>query len=147
MTDLMAAIGLVELKRYDNDTLIKRKQVCEFYYKSLQRYSWAELPVMQDEDRESSYHLFPLRIKGISEEQRDAIIQSVFDEDVSVNVHFIPIPMLSFYKNKGYQMDDYPVTYDNFSREISLPVFYNLSEEQLQRVIAAVVKAVEKHIQ
>ncbi|MBK9321209.1 MAG: DegT/DnrJ/EryC1/StrS family aminotransferase [Bacteroidetes bacterium] len=147
MTDLMAAIGLVELKRYDNDTLIKRKQVCEFYYKSLQRYSWAELPVMQDEDRESSYHLFPLRIKGISEEQRDAIIQSVFDEDVSVNVHFIPIPMLSFYKNKGYQMDDYPVTYDNFSREISLPVFYSLSEEQLQRVIAAVVKAVEKHIQ
>lgn len=147
MTDLMAAIGLVELKRYDNDTLIKRKQVCEFYYKSLQRYSWAELPVMQDEDRESSYHLFPLRIKGISEEQRDAIIQSVFDEDVSVNVHFIPIPMLSFYKNKGYKMDDYPVTYDNFSREISLPVFYSLSEEQLQRVIAAVVKAVEKHIQ
>jgi dTDP-4-amino-4,6-dideoxygalactose transaminase len=147
MTDLMAAIGLVELKRYENDTLIKRKQVCEFYYKSLQRYSWAELPVMQDEDRESSYHLFPLRIKGISEEQRDAIIQSVFDEDVSVNVHFIPIPMLSFYKNKGYKMDDYPVTYDNFSREISLPVFYSLSEEQLQRVIAAVVKAVEKHIQ
>ncbi|MBK7888264.1 MAG: DegT/DnrJ/EryC1/StrS family aminotransferase [Bacteroidetes bacterium] len=147
MTDLMAAIGLVELKRYDNDTLIKRKQVCEFYYRSLQQYSWAELPVMQDEDRESSYHLFPLRIKGISEEQRDAIIQSVFDEDVSVNVHFIPIPMLSFYKNKGYKMDDYPVTYDNFSREISLPVFYSLSEEQLQRVIAAVVKAVEKHIQ
>lgn len=146
MTDLMAAIGLVELKRYANDTLPKRKQVCGFYQDAFSKYSWAELPLLKDDERESSYHLYPLRIKGISEEQRDRIIQSVFDEDVSVNVHFIPLPMLSFYKNEGYRIEDYPVTYNNFSREISLPVYYDLSHEQLQRVVDAVVKAVQGNL-
>ncbi len=146
MTDLMAAIGLVELRRYEVDTLIKRKQICDYYYHSLKQYPWAELPVLKDNERESSYHLFPLRIKGITEVQRDAIIQSVFNEDVSVNVHFIPIPMLSYYKNLGYDIKDYPVSYDSYSREISLPVFYGLQAEDLERVIAAVVKSVEKHL-
>lgn len=146
MTDILAAIGLVELKRYDLDTLIKRKAICTIYEEALKKYAWAELPVLSDHQRESSYHLYPLRIKGISEEQRDAIIQSVFDEDVSVNVHFIPIPLLSFYKKQGYKMEEYPVSYDNFSREISLPVFYNLTTEDLMRVVNAVIKAVEKNI-
>lgn len=144
MTDIMAAIGLVELRRYESDTLPKRKHICEFYQEFFSGYSWAQLPVLCDAHRETSYHLYQLRIRGASEAQRDAIIQAIFDQDVSVNVHFIPIPLLSYYRNAGYRMEDYPVAYDDFSREISLPVFYNLSLEDLSRVCQAVVHAVEK---
>jgi dTDP-4-amino-4,6-dideoxygalactose transaminase len=143
MTDIMAAIGLVELRRYENDTLPKRKAICEYYYNTLKSYPWAEVPVLRNQDSETSYHLFQLRINGITEEERDLIIQRIFDEDVSVNVHFIPLPRLSFYKNLGYQMGNYPVAYDNFSREISLPVFYALDEHSLKRVTDAVIKAVQ----
>jgi dTDP-4-amino-4,6-dideoxygalactose transaminase len=143
MTDIMAAIGLVELRRYENDTLPKRKAICEYYYNTLKTYPWAEVPVLRNQDSETSYHLFQLRIKGITEEERDLIIQRIFDEDVSVNVHFIPLPRLSFYKNLGYQMENYPVAYDNFAREISLPVFYALDEHSLKRVTDAVIKAVQ----
>lgn len=143
MTDIMAAIGLVELRRYENDTLPKRKAICEYYYNTLKAYPWAEVPVLRNQNSETSYHLFQLRIKGITEDERDLILQRIFDEDVSVNVHFIPLPRLSFYKNMGYQMEQYPVAYDNFSREISLPVFYALDETALQRVTDAVIKAVQ----
>ena len=146
MTDIMAAIGLVELTRYDNDTLIVRKAICDKYTAKLSGYLWAELPPLASKNAITSYHLFPLRIKGISEEQRDQIIQRIFDFDVSVNVHFIPLPMLSFYKNKGYNIGNYPVTFNNYSREISLPVFYNLSDEMSDRVIDAVINSVEEII-
>jgi dTDP-4-amino-4,6-dideoxygalactose transaminase len=142
MTDIMAAMGLVELERYDNDTLVKRAHIFEKYTSSLSKYAWAQLPVYKSGDTVSSYHLFPLRIKGITEAQRDAIMQQIFDRDVSVNVHFIPVPMLSFYRNQGYDIKNYPTTYDNFSREISLPVFYDLSDEQVETVLKAVVEAV-----
>jgi dTDP-4-amino-4,6-dideoxygalactose transaminase len=143
MTDIMAAIGLIELTRYDNDTLVVRKAICNKYAQKLSQYSWAELPPIANDIAETSYHLFPLRIKGINEEQRDLIIQKIFDFDVSVNVHFIPLPMLSFYKNMGFNIADYPVTFNNYSREISLPIFYNLSDEMSDRVINAVVSSVE----
>ncbi len=142
MTDIMAVIGMIELERYDNDTLKRRKAIVEAYHKALTKYDWAILPTFKDVDKESSYHLFPLRIKGIDEVKRDAIIQKIFDKDVSVNVHFIPLAMLSFYKNSGYNIKDYPVAYDNYSREISLPIFYDLTDEQIQIVIDAVVKSV-----
>jgi len=142
MTDLMAAIGLIELKRYENDTLVKRKLVCEYYANHFKNFEWAQLPPLKNDSVETSYHLYPIRIKGITEAQRDAIIQKIFDADVSVNVHFIPLAMLSFYKNRGYDIANYPVTYDNYSREISLPVFYDLSEEMLKRIVDAVTNAV-----
>ncbi|MEO5571664.1 MAG: DegT/DnrJ/EryC1/StrS family aminotransferase, partial [Bacteroidia bacterium] len=152
MTDILAAIGLVEIERYDNDTLVKRKYVCDKYAEALSKKSWAEVPDgsrqsvvdSQQQNIISSYHLFPLRIKGINEEQRDRIIAEIFNRDVSVNVHFMPLPMFSFYKNAGYKISDYPVAYDNYSREISLPVFYDLTDEQLRIVINAVVSSVEK---
>ncbi len=131
MTDLIAAMGLVELERYSGDTLEKRKYVIDYYQKAFSKYKWAELPLFKDDNRESSYHLYPLRIKNVSEEKRDAVIQKIFDKDVSVNVHFIPLPLLSFYKNMGYKISDYPVTYDNYSREISLPVYYDITDGQL----------------
>lgn len=146
MTDLAATIGLIELSRYKSDTLPKRKAIVESYYNFFSIHSWAELPVFKDTDRESSYHLFPLRIKNITEEQRDKIIQKIFDRDVAVNVHFIPLPMMSFYKNMGYKMEDYPVTYNNFSREISLPVYYDLTMEQVAIVTKAVRESVSEII-
>lgn len=142
MTDIMAAIGLVELARYDNDTLAKRRKLVDQYSWVLSAYDWAELPVMHDGDTHSSYHVFPLRIKGITEQQRDIIVQKIFDRDVSVNVHFIPVPMMSFYKSLGYDIKNYPVAFANYSREISLPVFYDMTEAQMNTVLEAVVTSV-----
>lgn len=143
MTDLQAAIGLIELARYKNDTLKKRKHICDLYSKRLSHYTWSELPIFITDNSESSYHLFPLRIKGITEQQRDEIIQLIFNKNVSVNVHFQPLPILSFYKNLGYRIEDYPVAYDNYSREISLPVYYDLTDEQVETVVNAVVSSVD----
>jgi dTDP-4-amino-4,6-dideoxygalactose transaminase len=132
----------VELERYDNDTLAKRRKVADQYSWILSAYDWAELPVLRKENISTCYHLYPLRIKGITETQRDQIIQHIFDQDVSVNVHFIPVPMMSFYRNAGYDINNYPTTYDNFSREISLPIFYDITEDQVKQVVQAVVIAV-----
>ena len=142
MTDIMAAIGQVELDRYDLETLPKRKEICATYSSAFSKYSWAELPTLQEENKEGSYHLYPLRIKNVSEEQRDQIIQKIIDQGVSVNVHFIPVPMMSFYKKQGYEVENYPTTLANYSREISLPVYYDLTEEQVQVVIDAVINGV-----
>jgi dTDP-4-amino-4,6-dideoxygalactose transaminase len=146
MTDIMAAIGLVELERYEREILPRRREIVAFYSSKLAQFDWAELPVFEDNLTISSFHLYPLRIKGITEEQRDRIIQAIFDQDVSVNVHFIPVPRMSYYKQIGYSIDDYPVTYDNFSREISLPVYEDLNEEKCSIVLNAVIKAVQENI-
>ena len=91
----------------------------------------------------SSYGCITL---AISKELLYAIIKEIFDCDVSVNVHFIPVPMMSFYKSQGYDIKNYPITFDNYSREISLPIFYNLTNEMIETVINAVIKSVEKVI-
>ncbi len=144
MTDIMASIGLVELSRYEDDTLHYRKCIYDQYTDAFSRYGWAELPIYETEDRKSSYHVYCLRVKGLTEQQRDEIIQRIFDRDVSVNVHFQPLPLLSAFKNKGYKIEDYPVAYDNYCREISLPVWYGLSEEMVKTVIDAVICSVEE---
>jgi len=142
MTDLSAAIGLIELERYDNDTQLKRKHIFETYNAAFAKDERFQLPIYQTNTKLGCYHLYPLRIKGITEQQRDAIIKEIFDCDVSVNVHFIPVPAMTYYKNLGYDMSHYPITYDNFSREISLPIFYDLNNSQLQMIIQAVIQAV-----
>lgn len=144
MTDIMAAIGLIELSRYDNDTLKVREHIFKQYDEAFAKYDWAQLPEYNKNEKVSCYHLYPLRIKGITEAVRDAIIKEIFDCDVSVNVHFIPVPMMSFYKGMGYDIKNYPVTFDNYSREISLPVYYDLNNESVRTVIDAVIKSVEK---
>jgi len=145
MADILAAIGLVELERYDNDTLIRRKWIFNKYSEGLEKYSWAIVPkaAVQNPRTETSFHLFPLRIKGVNEAQRDEIIQKIFGKDVSVNVHFIPVPMMSFYKSLGYDIKNYPNTYRLYSSEISLPVFYDLTDADVERVINAVVDSVQ----
>lgn len=144
MTDIMAAIGQVELERYDSETLPKRKAICEKYSAILGKHSWAQTPIFQSTSFESCYHLYPLRINGITEAQRDEIIKEIFEKDVSVNVHFLPVPSMSFYKELGYDINNYPITLDNYSREISLPIFYDLTDEMVNTVLNAVIKSVEK---
>lgn len=144
MTDLSAAIGLIELERYDNDTQIKRKEIFETYGKAFSNDSRFQIPMHVTDIKNGCYHLYPLRINNITEQQRDAIMKEIFDCDVSVNVHFMPVPSTTYYKNLGYDMKNYPVTYDNFSREISLPIYYNLSPENRQTVIQAVIQSVDK---
>ncbi len=143
MTDINASLGLVELRNY-SETLLKRKNIFDLYTKGFEGEFWAQIPVYETENSKTSYHLYPLRIKGVDEEQRDKIIELIFEQEVSVNVHFQPLPMLSLYKNMGYNIADYPVAYDNYSREISLPVYFDLSDDNVQTVIKAVIKAVEQ---
>ena len=143
MTDLQAAIGLIELERYA-ENLQRRKAIFNQYDAGFSGENWAIRPVHQTETKESSYHLYLLRIDGASEPERDAIMQEIFDQDVSVNVHFQPLPLLTAYKKRGYKMDDYPQAYLSYANEISLPVYYDLSDAQVQQVIAAVKLAVKK---
>jgi dTDP-4-amino-4,6-dideoxygalactose transaminase len=142
MTDLQAAIGLVELERYE-ENLERRKQIFEAYDAAFKPENWAITPVYKSDNRETCYHLYLLRIANVSEAQRDAIIQEIFEQDVAVNVHFQPLPLLTAYKERGYSIDDYPEAYLKYAAEISLPVYYNLSDEQVNTVISAVKYAVK----
>ena len=144
MTDIQAAIGLVELARYDSEMIPRRKTIFDRYSDAFSRDPRFQLPEYNSADRTSSFHLYPLRIRNISEEQRDRIIERIFEREVAVNVHFIPLPLLTYYRECGYNIKDYPVTYDNYSREISLPVYYTLTDEQVNKVIDAVIKSVKE---
>lgn len=143
MTDLQAAIGLVELGRYQ-ENLDRRKHIFDLYDNAFAKYEWAITPIHTTPSHVSSYHLYQLRIDHCSEQQRDAIMQVIFDQDVSVNVHFLPLPTLTAYKKRGYTIDDYPQTWDKYHNEISLPVYFNLSDENVETVVKAVVKAVNE---
>jgi len=143
MPDVLAAIGLVQIKRYEQDTLKKRKAIFDLYTQLLSAYDWAELPVYETEEKTSSYHLYLLRIKNITLEQRNAIIQRIFDKEVSVNVHYKPLSELTLYKSMGYASTDYPIALDAYHRVITLPVFYDLEIEQIKRVVNVVAESVE----
>lgn len=144
MTDIQAAIGLVELGRFDHETIPRRKAICERYSAAFAGDDRFIVPSFNVGDRQSCYHLYMLRIPNASEEQRDAIITAIAEQEVSVNVHFIPLPKLSFYESQGYRMVDYPNTFKLYSTEISLPVYYDLTDAQVDTVIAAVKAAVQK---
>jgi dTDP-4-amino-4,6-dideoxygalactose transaminase len=144
MTDIMAAIGLIELERYENDMLVRRKAIFDKYTDLLSKHDFAVIPTYHTADKTTSYHVYPLRIKGATEAQRDEIIQLIFEQQVSVNVHFIPLPMMTCYKEMGYKIGDYPQTYANYCCEISLPVYYDLTDENVETVVNAVVFAVNK---
>jgi dTDP-4-amino-4,6-dideoxygalactose transaminase len=143
MTDLQAAIGLVELERYQ-ENLDRRKQIFKSYTEKLGKFDWAITPVYVDAEKETSYHLYLFRIKGITEAQRDEIMRLIFDQDVSVNVHFQPLPLLTAYKKRGFKMEDYPETWNKYSNEISLPVYFNLSDADIETVVSSVISAVEQ---
>lgn len=141
MTDIQAAIGLVELGRYEHDMLVRRREIFELYAEILSNHDFAIIPPYETADKTSSYHVFALRLKNVDENQRDQIMQGIFDRKVTVNVHFIPLPMMTFYKQLGYSIVDYPNTYKNFACEISLPVYYTLTNQQVERVANSVIES------
>ncbi len=140
MTDIQAAIGMVALDRYDK-TLSRRKSIFDQYTQFFSQYDYFQVPEYENEKRISSYHVYLLRIKNITEKQRDRIIDCIFAAGVSVNVHFIPLPMLSIYSQMGYNMQDYPKSYQNYACEISLPVYYTLSDEEVKTVCQSVLES------
>ena len=99
---------------------------------------------MEDENRKSCFHLYALRLNNSTEDQRDLIIEEITQKGVAVNVHFIPMPMLTVFKNLGYKIEDYPVAYDNYSREISLPIYPQLTNEQIDYICEAVLASYKK---
>lgn len=147
MTDIQAAIGLVELSRYDSETIPRRRAICAAYAEGFAGHEWAITPQFENEVMESSYHLYQLRIKGASEQVRDAIIAAIAESDVAVNVHFIPLPMLTAYRNLGYEMAHYPIAFAQYENEISLPLYFDLTDLQVAEVVQAVASAVEQVMQ
>jgi dTDP-4-amino-4,6-dideoxygalactose transaminase len=143
MTDIQAAMGLVELERYQ-ESLDRRARIFEQYDRGFANEAWAIRPLYRTERKVTSYHLYLLRIAGASEAQRDAIMQAIFDQEVSVNVHFQPLPILMAYKTRGYDMADYPEAWNKYANEITLPVYFDLTDEQVQTVIKAVKNAVKQ---
>lgn len=133
MTDLQAAIGNVELARY-GETLERRKAICEQYAAGFNEEGFS-IPPLRSELRESSYHLFQLRLEALNERQRDEVIAKMREEEIATNVHFQPLPMLTFYKNRGYRLEDHPNAAAFYANEISLPVWYGMTDEQVRRVI------------
>ena len=144
MTDIQAAIGLIELDRYDSETLPRRKEICDLYNKLLIDNRWALIPTFQTPEKNSSYHLYQLRIKDASEEQRDEIIRLIAEDDIAVNVHFIPLPMLTAYKNLGHTMSHLDNSFGQYRNEISLPLFYNLTDGQVREVVESLQRAANK---
>ena len=143
MTDLQGAIGQVELDRYESETLVKRKSICQSYHAGFEKESWYLAPPMVTKTVETSYHLFQLRIAGFTDSQRDAVIKQLKDKGISTNVHFMPLPFFTFYKEKGYQITDYPNAVNSYSTEISLPVFYDLTEDQVSYITRTVIEVIK----
>lgn len=146
MTDIHAAIGLIEIERYDEENLAARKYIFDVYSAAFSEYECFQIPVYETEEKTTSYHVYPLRIKNITEAQRNRIIELIFEKEVSVNVHFKPVPMMTAYVNMGYSVEDYPNALQNFRSEISLPVYYDLDDEKINLVIDAVLESVAEVI-
>lgn len=144
MPDICAAIGLAQIRKYKEVLLVERERVAKRYHAFFSQYPFFQLPMLEDKERKSSFHLYALRINSISEVQRDLIIESVTTTGVSVNVHFIPMPMLTVFKDRGYKIEDFPIAYDNYSREISLPIYPQLTNEQIDYICEAVLASYEK---
>jgi dTDP-4-amino-4,6-dideoxygalactose transaminase len=145
MTDIAAAIGLAQLEDY-SQKLKRRKALHALYSEIMGTKEWAILPPGQSSDCESSYHLYLLRVRGLSEENRNSVIQDLACIGISTNVHYVPIPMFTYYKEIGYSIEDYPNTYNQYANEITLPLYSKLTLDDCAYVAENVVRAVEKYL-
>ena len=127
MTDIMAAIGTVQLDRYEQ-MMQKRKKLCEIYDNILADSKFIK-PIFETVDFQSSRHLYLLRIEGFTPNQRNLLIEKAAENGVSTNVHYKPLPMMTAYKKLGFDITDYPNAYAQFANEISLPLNTKMSED------------------
>jgi dTDP-4-amino-4,6-dideoxygalactose transaminase len=144
MTDLGAAIALAQLNKYDDLLKEERFRVFQRYSEKLKEYDWALLPLWEDEHRKSNGHLFMLRVDGITEQQRDQIIHQLKDQEISTNVHFIPLPLFSYFKTIGYDIQHFPRALALYQQEISLPIYPQLSNEMIDFLVNQLILAVQK---
>ena len=132
MTDVAAAIGLVQMDRYA-DMLRRRKEIIGMYDAALTPLGVEVLP-HYTEKWESSGHLYLARVPGITLEQRSDIITKMAERGVACNVHYKPLPMHTAYKNMGFDIKDFPRAFARFANVISLPLHTNLTDEQINYV-------------
>ena len=144
MTDLAAAIGLSQMKRYPEMLKRRREIICRFdaAFKPLGVES---LPHYTDRHT-SSGHLYICRVPGITLEQRNDIIIKMAELGVACNVHYKPLPMHTAYKNLGFDIADYPNAYAHFANEISLPLHTCLTDEQVDYVIECYTKVLGEYL-
>lgn len=140
MTDIMAAIGLMQLKRYP-EMLVRRREIITRYNEGLK-----DLPVEvlnhYDEDHSSSGHLYLVRLTGKDVEYRNEVINEMAKRGIACNVHYKPLPMMTAYKNLGFDIKDYPNAYNQYRNEISLPLHTCLTDEEVDYVIRNFVEII-----
>lgn len=144
MTDVAAAIGLKQLERYSG-MLERRRQIIGRYDAALRPLGIETLEHYTAE-WESSGHLYLTHIPGITAEQRNEIIIRMAERGVSCNVHYKPLPMLTAYRNLGFDIADYPNAYAHFANEITLPLHSRLTDEDVEYVIENFVEIIKQHI-
>ena len=133
MTDIMAAIGLAQLSRYEG-ILERRKEIISRYDEAFKKLGVQVLPHYTDE-HQSSGHLYITRVPGIGLEERQEIIVKMAEAGIATNVHYKPLPMMTAYKNLGFDIKDYPNAYKQFKNEITLPLHTKLTDEEVEYVI------------
>ncbi len=144
MTDVAAAIGLVQMKRYAG-ILARRKEIIARYNAALKPLGVEVLSHYTD-TYESSGHLYLTRIPGITAEQRNEIIIKMAERGVACNVHYKPLPMHTAYKNLGFDIADYPNAYAHFANEISLPLHTRLTDEQVAYVTDCYTEVLKEYL-
>ena len=145
MTDIAAAIGLAQMKRYDG-LLARRREIIGKYDEAFRPLGVMTLPHYTDE-YSSSGHLYITRVPGITEAERSEIIIKMAERGVACNVHYKPLPMHTAYKNLGFKIEDYPNSYKFFENEITLPLHTCLTDEEVEYVIKNYVEVVKKYTQ
>ena len=133
MTDIMAAIGLVQMKRYPA-LLARRREIIEQYNQAFKPLGVGVLPHYTEEYL-SSGHLYLTRIPDASLEERQAIIVKMAERGIATNVHYKPLPMMTAYKNLGFDIANYPNAYAHFVNEITLPLHTRLTDEEIAYII------------
>lgn len=133
MTDIMAALGLVQMKRYP-EMLLRRKAIIERYDKAL-KAAGIEVLNHYTDLHQSSGHLYITRVPNISTEQRQTIIEQMAEQGIATNVHYKPLPMMTAYKNMGFDIQNYPNAYAHFANEITLPLHTRLTDEEVEYII------------
>lgn len=139
MTDIMAAIGLAQLERYPQ-LLETRYELVRLYNRLLADCN-VELPAHLGEHQTSSCHLYLTRLRGQTMERRNAVIEAMAAQGVATNVHYKPLPLLTAYKNLGFDMADYPNAYARFANEITLPLYSTMTAEDVAQVCQALIAA------
>ena len=141
MTDIMASLGLVQLKRYEN-LLARRREIIEKYDEAF-KDTIIEYIQHYSESAKSSGHLYITRIKGIDEDRRNGIIKKMANAGIATNVHYKPLPMFSGYKALGFDIMDYPNAYELYVNEITLPLHTLLTDEEVDFIIKQFKDAVD----